>query len=34
MLVVVLNWAIAECRLINDDEVLATIKDPNDIVAV
>jgi len=24
----------AECRLINDDEVLATIKDPNDIVAV
>jgi len=24
----------AECRLINDDEVLATIKDPDDIVAV
>jgi co-chaperonin GroES (HSP10) len=24
----------AECRLINDDEVLATIKDPNDIIAV
>ena len=24
----------AECRLINDDEVFATIKDPNDIIAV
>ena len=24
----------AECRIINDDEVIATIHDPTDIVAV